>query len=93
MNPFLCDEDWLRIDWNLFAGQKASYIWFSAPKEEDFRVFFFDMSNTKAPSMSWAVHTSGAGWAAAMPKEVLHQDIDPGLNLKFKAQWGPGCSA
>lgn len=39
------------------------------------------------------VHTSGAGWAAAMPKEVLHQDIDPGLNLKFKAQWGPGCSA
>ena len=37
------------LRWNL-QGQKASYIWFSAPKEE----------------------------------EVLHQDIDPGLNLKFK---------
>ncbi|CAK9025984.1 unnamed protein product [Durusdinium trenchii] len=32
------------------AGEKPSYIWFSAPKEE----------------------------------EVLHQDVEPGLNLKFK---------
>ncbi len=59
MNPFLCYEDWLKIDCFFFSGQKASYIWFSAPKEEDFRVFF-DMSSTKDASMSWVVHAKGS---------------------------------